>query len=35
MAECTCGGVEKGKTVITDELVKDTTLKVAEALVNG
>ena len=28
-------GVEKGKTAITDELVKDITMKVAEALVDG
>ena len=28
-------GVEKGKTSITDELAKDVTMKVAEALVDG
>ena len=28
-------GVEKGKTAVTDELVKDITMKVAEALVDG
>ncbi len=28
-------GVEKGKTAITDELVKDVTMKVAGALVDG
>ena len=28
-------GVQKGKTIITDELVKDLTMKVAEALVDG
>lgn len=28
-------GVEKGKTVITDQLVKGITMKVAQALVDG
>jgi uncharacterized metal-binding protein len=28
-------GVEKGKTAITDEIVKDITMKIAEALVDG
>ena len=28
-------GVEKGKTAVTDELVKDVTMKVVEALVDG
>ena len=28
-------GVEKGKTAITDDLVKDVTMKLAEAIVDG